>query len=99
MEMPNDPVRVSDFTRGYHPKSQDAPERRRLLGDAIRELAAAHYAGNLAAAAKRAAAHVGHIASYQTHQNPLVSSRMRENQRWLRDTYYADAGGKARRRA
>lgn len=88
--MPKNSVRVSDFTSGYHPKSQEAPERRELLGRAIRELAAAHYAGDLAAAAKRAAAHVGHIASYQTHQNPLVSSRMRENQRWLKDTYYAD---------
>ena len=92
-KMPNDPVRVSSFTSRYeyHPKSQKEAERHAILMKAIKDLARAHYAGNLAAAAKRAAAHIGHIASYQTHANPTVSHRMRSNQRWLKKEYYPES--------
>lgn len=83
-------INVSSYTRAYdyHPIRQGDAERHAILKQAVRDLARNHYANKLADAAKRAAAHIGHIASYQTHQNPLVSARMRSNQRWLKETYY-----------
>lgn len=87
------PTHVSSFTSRYeyHPKSQKETERHAILMKAIKDLARAHYAGNVTAAAKRAAAHIGRIASYQTHANPLVSHRMRSNQRWLKREYYPES--------
>jgi hypothetical protein len=86
-------IDVSSFTSRYeyHPKSQKEAERHAILMKAIKDLARAHYAGDVAAAAKRAAAHIGHIASYQTHANPLVSHRMRSNQRFLKKEYYPES--------
>ncbi len=86
-------IDVSSFTSRYeyHPSSQKNAERHAILKKAMKDLARVHFAGNLAAAAKRAAAHIGHIAAYQTHTNPLVSARMRANQRWLKDEYYPPA--------
>jgi hypothetical protein len=72
----------------YHPSRQGEADRRERLGRAIRRLAAAHFAGDATAAAKRVAAHVGHIASFQTHAAPDTSERMRSNQRWIRESYY-----------
>ncbi len=88
--MPRNKIDVSSFTSryAYHPKSQEEAERHAILKKAITDLARVHYANNMAAAAKRAAAHIGHIASYQTHKNPLVSRRMRDNQHWLQKEYY-----------
>jgi hypothetical protein len=74
--------------QAYHPSRQAAPDRRERLGRAIRSLAAAHFKGDETAAAKRVAAHVGHIASYQTYKSPNTSERMRSNQRWIREAYY-----------
>lgn len=93
-------IDVSAFTKRYeyHPKSQKDAERHAILKKAVADLARAHFAGNLAAAAKRAAAHIGHIASYQTYQNPLVSRRMRSNQHWLKDEYYPAAAKAITRR-
>lgn len=74
---------------GYHPKDLeiDAP-RRAVIARAVANLARERYGGDVAAAAKRTAQHVGHIASYLTHRSPAVSERMRSNQRWLKETYY-----------
>lgn len=93
-------IDVSSFTSRYeyHPKSQKDAERHAILMKAIKDLARAHYAGDVAAAAKRAAAHIGHIASYQTHANPLVSRRMRSNQHWLKDEYYPESAKALTRR-
>lgn len=80
------PVDWSLFTGAeeYHPSRQpDDADRRARLGRAIRALAGAEFAGDAAAAAKRVAAHIGHIASYQTHRAPDTSARMRSNQRWI----------------
>lgn len=77
---------------GYHPK--DLPEdasRRAVIVRAVANLARERYGGDVAAAAKRTAQHVGHIASYLTHRSPVASTRMRSNQRWLKETYYPPA--------
>lgn len=74
---------------GYHPKNlpDDAP-RREILTRAVANLARERYGNDAAAAAKRTARHVGHIASYLTHRSPAVSARMRADQRWLKQEYY-----------
>lgn len=76
----------------YHPRNleNDAP-RRAILRKAVADLARDRYGGDAAAAAKRTARHVGHIASYLTHRSPVSSERMRRNQRWLKETYYPAA--------
>ena len=73
----------------YHPSRQGNQNRRERLQRAVTSLAKTAFGGDVRAAAKRLAAHVGHIASYQTHRAPETSSRMRSNQRWIRDAYYA----------
>jgi hypothetical protein len=74
----------------YHPSRQpNDTDRRERLKRAVTSLAETAFGGDVRAAAKRLAAHVGHIASYQTHRAPETSARMRANQRWIRDAYYA----------
>lgn len=72
----------------YHPSRQpDDTDRRKRLKRAVTSLAQTAFGGDVRAAAKRLAAHVGHIASYQTHRAPETSARMRSNQRWITTTY------------
>lgn len=89
--MPANVSKPSEFLSryGYHPKdlANDAA-RRVLVAKAVADLARERYGGDVTAAAKRTAQHVGHIASYLTHRSPISSSRMRSNQRWLKETYY-----------
>ena len=94
-------IRPSEYLSryGYHPKylENDAP-RREVIARAVANLARERYGGDVAAAAKRTAQHVGHIASYLTHRSPAVSQRMRSNQRWLKETYYPSTkAGKAKK--
>lgn len=74
---------------GYHPSRQARTDRRERLKRAVSSLAETAFGGDVRAAAKRLAAHVGRIAAYQTYRAPETSSRMRANQRWIRDAYYA----------
>jgi hypothetical protein len=73
---------------GYHPSRQAFTDRRERLKRAVSSLAETAFGGDVRAAAKRLAAHVGRIAAYQTYRAPETSSRMRANQRWIRDAYY-----------
>lgn len=87
-------IKPSEFLSryGYHPKdlANDAA-RRVMVAKAVADLARERYGGDVPAAAKRTAKHVGHIASYLTHRSPVSSARMRSNQRWLKETYYPPA--------
>jgi hypothetical protein len=95
-------IKPSEFLSryGYHPKdlANDAA-RRVMVAKAVADLARERYGGDVAAAAKRTAKHVGHIASYLTHRSPVSSARMRGNQRWLKETYYPPAPMAAKTKA